>query len=321
MLEAKDIISIIVPVYNREAVLDNCIESILNQSYKNIQLILIDDGSTDHSLFVCQNYAKKDSRVFVLHKSNGGPGSARNLGLDVAIGKYIMFVDSDDCIHSKCIELMYNAIRKFNVGIAMCEYADNNLQSNRSKRAHTVLLDTKTVLKNGFNEKGNILYGCGKLWNIDIIKDLRFRPLSHCEDTLFNIESLLEYNGYIAYITNHPLYYYLKQDDSITRNLSNKNLLDLLDVIEIVLKRTELLSDDIKISSKTYGVSAAFFAYLKAGDERDSKLVRNCAFKFIHKYRKTALCNLSSPLKVKIACLISYVSMDAVKILYKLIKE
>ena len=91
-------ISVIVPVYNTEKFLNNCIESILNQTHKNLEVIIIDDGSTDNSPAICDEYAKKDSRVKVIHKENGGVSSARNAGLDIASGEYIGFIDGDDVI-------------------------------------------------------------------------------------------------------------------------------------------------------------------------------------------------------------------------------
>ena len=103
-------ISIIVPVYNAENYLDNCIKSILNQTFEDFELILVNDGSTDKSSHICNYYKKIDSRIKLINKKNGGVSSARNKGLEVAIGKYIGFVDSDDYIHPKMYETLYNYI-------------------------------------------------------------------------------------------------------------------------------------------------------------------------------------------------------------------
>ena len=94
----EPLISIIIPVYKAEAYLDNCMKSVLNQSYRNLEVILVDDGSPDHSGALCDRYAEEDSRVRVIHKKNGGAADARNCGLDVASGEYVAFVDSDDCM-------------------------------------------------------------------------------------------------------------------------------------------------------------------------------------------------------------------------------
>ena len=115
-------ISIIVPVYNVEKYLENCIESILNQTFKDFELILVDDGSTDNSGKICDIYEKKDSRIKVIHKNNGGLSSARNAGLDIACGKYVGFIDSDDSIHPRMYEILYDLIKKYESDISCCNY-------------------------------------------------------------------------------------------------------------------------------------------------------------------------------------------------------
>ena len=111
------VISIIVPVYKVEKQLNKCIESILNQTFKDYELILVDDGSPDNCGHICDEYEKKDSRIKVIHKKNGGLSDARNAGLDIALGKYIGFVDSDDIIHPQMYEKLYNCINKSNLDI------------------------------------------------------------------------------------------------------------------------------------------------------------------------------------------------------------
>ena len=321
MFDEKALISVIVPVYNRESVLKKCIDSILNQTYKSIQLILVDDGSTDNSFSVCQSYALKDSRVLVLHQKNSGPAFARNAGLEVAKGKYIMFVDSDDCIHQKCIEIMYDAIQHYSVSIAMCEFTEQDFLFAQCPETQVTLMDSKTVLQNGLNEKEKTLYCWAKLWDKEVIRDIRFKSASFCEDNLFSIEAFLNCRTLIADIKNVPLYYYLNNDNSITKNLSDKNLSDSLIIVDNILRVTEGLSSDIRTSVINYCIGLAFYAYLQASDGSAGILVRNCAFRVINKYRETALYNFSSSFKVKIACLISYCSMEAVSAIYRLIKQ
>ena len=117
-----DKISVIVPVYNAEAYLERCIESILNQTYQNMELVLVDDGSTDSSGIICDKYSERPD-VKILHKENGGVSSARNAGLLLASGKYVGFVDSDDYIEKNMFELMHDGIR--NAGLCMCGYFKN----------------------------------------------------------------------------------------------------------------------------------------------------------------------------------------------------
>lgn len=321
MHESEELISVIVPVYNRESVLEKCIESVLHQTYNNIQLILVDDGSTDNSLSVCQSYAVKDSRVLVVHQSNRGPAVARNTGLDESKGKYIMFVDSDDCLHQKCIEIMYNAIKQFNVSIAVCEYGEQNYMFGHYPNVRVILKNLKAVMQNGLNEKENTLYCWAKLWSWELIRNIRFKPLSFCEDVLFSLTAYLNCQTPIAYVMDEPLYYYFRSDDSITKNLSNENLTDSLKVTDYILQATDKLTEDIQKLAINYCISIAFFAYLQAQNGITGDVVRTQALELIKKNRKIALCNFSSSLKVKVACLFSYVSMDMVSVTYRLIKR
>ena len=103
----KPLISIIIPVYNAEKYLKKCLDSVINQTYKNLEIILVDDGSTDKSPEICDKYAEKDSRIIVLHKENGGVSSSRNAGLDIFKGEYLSFVDSDDYVEPDYIEYLY----------------------------------------------------------------------------------------------------------------------------------------------------------------------------------------------------------------------
>lgn len=117
-----DKISIIVPVYNVEQYITRCIESITSQTYRNIEILLIDDGSTDNSGNICDEYQKKDSRVMTFHKTNGGLSDARNYGIKHASGQYLCFVDSDDYISKHMVEILYNNLIKYSADISACGF-------------------------------------------------------------------------------------------------------------------------------------------------------------------------------------------------------
>ena len=122
--EMDKLISIIVPVYNVEKYVAECIESIIKQTYQNLEILLIDDGSTDNSGKICDKYAEKDKRIKIIHKENGGVSSARNLGLDLAQGEYIAFIDSDDFVSNKYIESLYSAIEHKDAEIVLSKYSN-----------------------------------------------------------------------------------------------------------------------------------------------------------------------------------------------------
>ena len=122
----EDLISVVVPIYNVEKYLKTCIETIIKQTYKNIEIILVNDGSTDNSLQICNEFKEKEKRIKVINKKNGGLSDARNIGLKKAKGKYICFIDSDDFINEKYIEELHSLIIKNNAQIAICSFENVN---------------------------------------------------------------------------------------------------------------------------------------------------------------------------------------------------
>lgn len=133
-----ELVSIIVPVYNVEKYLKECIESIINQSFSNLEIILVDDGSTDESGNICDDFLNKDKRIKVFHKTNGGLSDARNYGINNSSGKYITFVDSDDLISPIFIDVLYNAIKQYDTHLSICGFQrfkdnDNLYITNKSQ--------------------------------------------------------------------------------------------------------------------------------------------------------------------------------------------
>ena len=115
----KPLITIIIPVYKVEDYLDKCVESVVNQTYKNLEIILVDDGSPDNCPKMCDDWAKKDKRIKVIHKENGGLSDARNKGIDIAKGEFITFIDSDDYVENNYVEFLYNLVRENHAEISM----------------------------------------------------------------------------------------------------------------------------------------------------------------------------------------------------------
>ena len=128
------LISVIVPIYNTEKYLRECIESIQRQTYSNLEIILVDDESTDHCLAICDELALKDHRIKVIHKENGGAADARNVGTLQANGEYIIYIDSDDWIHIDMFQILYEALRKTGAQAASCEYQTDKYRIQRIKR-------------------------------------------------------------------------------------------------------------------------------------------------------------------------------------------
>lgn len=222
-------ISVVVPVYNVEKYLDRCIDSIINQTYKNLEIILVDDGSKDCSGIMCDEYAKKDERIKVIHKANGGLSSARNAGLQVATGKYIGFVDSDDDIDYAMYEKMVRCAEKENVDFVMSDYI--RIDKSNSKFLKTLDLDNgrydKKKIMNAIYpnlimkeciDYGPLLSVCQCLYRLNLLKKNHINfdeEVRWSEDNIFS--SMI---GYCAdsfyYMKNDGLYHYYQNECTIT---------------------------------------------------------------------------------------------------------
>lgn len=225
-------ISIIVPVYNIENYLENCIESILNQTFKDYELILVDDGSTDKSGEICDKYEKKDSRIKVIHKNNGGLSSARNVGLDIACGQYIGFVDSDDSIHPRMYEILYDLIKKYKVDISCCNYKKTysmfNEHNTYIKSTEVIEMDNIQAINNLYDDDIGIrlVVAWNKLYSKHLFDDTRYEVGRMHEDE-FMAHRILYKCKKIVY-TNSELHYYLQREGSIMSQASYKREVDSL---------------------------------------------------------------------------------------------
>lgn len=226
-------ISVITSVYNTERYLPACIESVLGQTFKDLELILVDDGSPDGSAAICDAYAAKDARVRVVHKPNGGPATASNAGLNAARGRYIGFVDSDDVIEPAMYETLYNAVQQSGCAMAACgsSVIDENGQPlpGGVKTTRTGKLDALDLFYDVF--QNGSMYGMlswNKLFDAGLFANIRYD-----ETLLFGDDcSILHrvYDGQSVYCLNDPLYRYRYRAGSITAQLFHIRQLDNLTI-------------------------------------------------------------------------------------------
>lgn len=229
-----ELISVVVPVYKVEKYLDRCIQSILNQTYSNLELILVDDGSPDRCGEICDEYERRDNRIKVVHKKNGGLSSARNAGLKIASGKYVGFVDSDDDIVPNMYEIMMNIAEKYNVDFVMSDYYrilnENKIYSvNKSIRGgyynkDDLLNEIFPSLIMGENiDYGPLLSVCHCIYNRNFLEkhDINFaEDVKWSEDNLFS--ALVGYNAKsFYYIKEEYLYNYYQNENTITTSYRN----------------------------------------------------------------------------------------------------
>lgn len=204
-------ISVIVPIYNVEKYLPKCIESILNQSYNNLEIILVDDGSPDKCGEICDKYAEKDDRIKVIHKQNGGLSDARNVGFKTAVGDYISFIDSDDYLDVDMYSVMTETMKKYGCDIAECAVVSMfGDEKKYPKTADTEVLQGKDALIKYLKTDGNDIPRTAvwsKLFKKDIINDLTFPKGQIHEDYLFTVTSI--FRAKKMAIIHKGLYYHL----------------------------------------------------------------------------------------------------------------
>ena len=220
----KELISVIVPIYNVDIYLKKCLESIINQSYKNIEIILIDDGSTDKSSIICDEYKEIDSRIMVLHKNNGGLSSARNVGLEKATGSYIVFVDSDDYLEYNMIELLKKNIDKYKSDISACNFYNvkNGVRSSKEFSEKEFVLTNKDKFDYTCNEYScMLLYAWNKLYKKEIFDNIRF-PEGKLYEYIYILTDLLDKAKKVSFITK-PLYSYVYRSNSLGKSFNLKH--------------------------------------------------------------------------------------------------
>ena len=228
---SNNLVSIVIPIYNVEKYLKKCINAVINQTYSNIEIILVDDGSPDSCGYICDDFAAKDSRIKVIHKENGGLSDARNAGINIAKGQYITFIDSDDFVSNDYVEYLLNVLKENNTKISTC--------------GHYICFDKKKIEKTSLESKKisrenamiDILYdneidicSWGKLYDISLFKKTRFPKGKIFEDTATTYK-LFDMCDYIA-IGKESKYYYIMRNDSITTKKFNINKMDLIEMTE-----------------------------------------------------------------------------------------
>lgn len=211
----KQLISIIVPVYNAEEYIERCINSLINQTYRNIEIILINDGSTDKSKDICDSYAKKDGRIKVVNQNNSGVSTARNKGIDVSNGECLCFVDSDDYVSNEFVEKMYKSVLMNKTDLAICSI--NNVSDKGIKYQNSSLYENNTITKATYYKNINTFGGFlwNKIFKKNIIGNLRLeKDIYYCEDELFVI-NYVERCKKIACV-NDSLYFYCTHVGSLS---------------------------------------------------------------------------------------------------------
>jgi len=285
-------ISVIVPVYNVEAYLNRCVDSILAQSYEQLEIILVDDGSTDRSPAICDAYVRQDERIRVIHKENGGLSDARNAGLQIATGEYIGFVDSDDWIEPDMYRDMYEAAVKYDAQVAVCRYAE--VYKDRvvdGSQGDVLLLNRKEVLDIYICEHPQYkIYNSvwSKLFCREVIADLKFPMGRNSEDIVFTTKAFCRLERCV-YLDRAYYNYVRERDGSIMNGSSGERMLK--DEIPFWREHIECIQEtgetELADKAKYYFYKRLVGYYLLMDAEKTMQPYANAILHELQKDRKT----------------------------------
>ena len=298
-------ISIIVPVYNVEKYIQYCIDSILHQSFEDFELILVDDGSTDLSGKMCDEYARKDGRIRVIHQDWAGLSSARNAGLSVAAGHYIAFVDSDDYIHKDMLLKLYNCIRKYEADIVLCGVegvdASGRFIDERPVVKRDGVLDKTNTLK--MLDRIPFVVVTNKLFKRELFSGVQF-PVGKINEDAFVMHRLM-YRAETIAAVSESLYYYRKRAESI---MNSRLTIKRLDYIEALYNRVLFyeknglseLSDETTCQCIDKFIWLRKYLIISSNEEKErlrqvKQMVRYCYIKHGRYLNKWNILNIEAP--------------------------
>lgn len=292
-----DLISIIVPVYNVERYLERCVDSIINQTYFNCEIILIDDGSTDNSARICDEYKERDSRILVIHKKNGGLSDARNKGIDIAKGKYITFIDSDDFVAEDYLEFLYDLLLSAKADVSVCLYQKYDKVSDIKKKQgikkeETVFSGEEAVIDLCY-QKNIPNSAWGKLYKRSLFENIRY-PRNRLYEDLGTTYKILVQCTRVSFSSQKKYYYYQRVGSIMNKKFSESNM-------DRIIVSKELLNTLGRRNTVLYkaAVSRFFISNIQVLRElplknqnfnSDLQIIK----KNIKKYRKTVLMDKSA---------------------------
>lgn len=271
------LVSVIVPVYNVEKYLDKCIKSITNQSYRNIEIIIVNDGSTDSSGILSDEWQKKDNRIRVIHKENGGLSDARNVGIDASNGDWITFVDSDDYISENAIDEMLSVAEEGNYDIVIADAihvfgAEEAPFYGYSVKKH---YNSEEAICKLWYQKSYLPSAWGKIYRKNIWKDIRFTKGILFEDVDIMHELFFRAHD-ICYI-DAGLYAYVHRENSITTQDFSERDLDILKICDKIIDFTYGKSKNLKNAALAYSIVGNMRIFLETyGNQKYTEINKKC---------------------------------------------
>lgn len=311
-------VSVIVPVYNVEKYLDRCITSLLKQSYGKLEIILVNDGSTDDSGIICDSFAHNNSSIRVIHKKNGGLSSARNSGMEIMRGDFFTFVDSDDWIEPNYVKELLNNLKISNVDIVQCGFRKINEKYEITYDSciySEMLLSPNDILDSFFKTQNLQTMACMKLYRTDMFGDIRFEDGRNNEDTIF-FADIIDRIKNIKIIDDKLYNYYINPDSIMHSHINIKKVEDAFYSAEYMLNKCIKCFPDYSIYMKRNICNLCTGLYMQDGDNKNEKLLHSMILEKFNEYYCELKINkdiLSSKTRIK------FLLFRTSKILYRII--
>lgn len=286
-MSERELISIIVPVYNGENYIERCVQSLLSQTYSEIEIILVNDGSKDNSDRVCKNLADKNSRILYVCQENSGPGAARNTGILYATGRYIAFMDCDDFIHVTYLEELFTLMRDNRADVACCSYVkggENDLpgfEARIHEQRHAKIFSKEEAMLSLFYRKEITAYPVLKLIDREVLGDLRFSTTLRLGEGMYFAYELLKRCERIVY-TSKQLYFYYQNGASITNTLREEDMKKAWYLVNHTIS-DEIVSEKVRrgLNSKLFILALDFLTrtYQEKVDAVFKKELYDCVYR------------------------------------------
>ncbi len=301
-----DLVTVVVPVYNVENYIEKCVDSILAQSYKNLEIILVDDGSNDRSGKISDRYAENDARIKVIHKENGGLSDARNAAIERAKGKYITFVDSDDYIEKDYVEYLYRLLKDNNADMSICSI--NNLTPNEKEiscynSGKIIIMDRKQALFELLNSKKYTNSASAKLFKTEHFRDIRF-PVGRIYEDVATIYKTFLLCDKIVF-GERALYNYIHHQGTISRQKFTPARLDAIEFCYLMTGEITKIYPELKRIADCRCFDS-YITLLKVVNKSENSEIYSEAWKNLKLKRKTVITYIHSGLKRKIRAVASY---------------
>lgn len=315
-------ISVILPVYNTAAYLPACLDSVLAQTYRDIEVILVDDGSTDGSTDVCDDYACRDARITVLHQENGGPSAARNRGLEIAKGEYIAFIDSDDVVHQQYLEILVTEMERQQADIAQSPYQivpeskrsaydPERLKQPLSNTYTTKVLTSDEAMFSMLYQQGMADSSPCKLFRRSLFEGQRFPIIYRVYEDLYVMAQIYPRITRMVWV-DVPTYFYFKQDSGTLNSISirRKDAFDVLETLEAQFMVTGQQQFVRAVRERRLSVAFNILRLLSKQPHTDAnKVMAHRCWQHIKSLRAESFRDPRARLKNRITSLFSYLLM------------